>query len=178
MSVRASGMPGPPSKGLFGCCFADPSPPQVTPRWKGMWGCAQPCAGHPGGVPSLHTGDAEHGSCVGSGKWKEEARKVLSSPPSFFFSLFTPFFLFFSSPHPVLDVAGGHGLSHPVGWISRGRECVGWPASPRSPWWWGRPGRDIKGAVAAPAVPISCGARSRPRGAGPPTPPRTSISPG
>lgn len=65
-----------------------------------MWGCPQPHTGHPGGVPSLHTGDAKHRSSVGSGKRKEEVRKILSSPPPpFFFFLFTPFFLsFFFSP--------------------------------------------------------------------------------
>lgn len=100
-----------PSEGLCGCCFASPThppPPSYSPGEGDVGLCPAPCwsswggshAGHPGGVPSLRTGDAEHCSHVRSGQWKDMARKVLSSPPFsppppplFFFSILSQLWL-------------------------------------------------------------------------------------
>lgn len=175
-----------PSEGLCGCCFASPThppPPSYSPGEGDVGLCPAPCwsswggshAGHPGGVPSLRTGDAEHCSHVRSGQWKDMARKVLSSPP---FSPPPPP-CFFSPSCPScgwrLWALPAHGLNFQRTGVHGLAGLATQPsASPRR----GRRGQHFKGAVAAPTISTSCGARSQPRGVGPPVPPCTSISPG
>lgn len=88
VDITASGMPDPPVKGSAEDVLQSLHLLQDTFfQRKEMWGCAQPCTGHPGRFPACAHGDAEHYSHTGCGKSNIVSRKVLSS---FYFFLHCP----------------------------------------------------------------------------------------